>query len=107
MSFVPGAYAEGHAPVVGWYGTPCQFRVWGLLEELLRLGLLSREIYADSSLVKAANVHNQRLSRTSLTVAEFRERAIEENRLSVLSRSGVDENGVELEETRHHGSVVL
>ena len=72
----------------------------GLNEELLRLGLLSPEMYADSSLVKA-NVHSHQLSRSGLTVAEFRERAIKENGLFVLSESGVDENGVEWEETRY------
>ena len=66
----------------------------GLNEELLRLGLLSPEMYADSSVVKA-NVHSHQLSRSGLTVAEFRERAIEENGLFVLGESGVDENGVE------------
>ncbi len=72
----------------------------GLNDEVLRLGLLSPEMYADSSLVKA-NVHSRQLSRRGLTVAEFRERAIEGNGLFVLSESGVDENGVEWEETRY------
>ena len=43
----------------------------GLNEELLRLGLLSPEMYADSSLVKA-NVNSHQLSRSGLTVEEFR-----------------------------------
>ena len=46
----------------------------GLNEELLRLGLLSPEMYADSSLVKA-NVSSHQLSRSGLTVEEFREQA--------------------------------
>ena len=66
----------------------------------MRLGLLSPEMYADSSLVKA-NVHSHQLSRSGLTVDEFRERAIGENGLSVLRDSGVDENGVEWEEARY------
>ena len=49
-----------------------------LNEELLRLGLLSPEMYAVSSLVKA-NVHSRQLSRSGLAVGEFRGRAIEEN----------------------------
>ena len=64
----------------------------GLNEELLRLGLLSPEMYADSSLVKA-NVNSHQLSRSGLTVAEFRERAIEENGLFVLNESKTDGNG--------------
>ena len=72
----------------------------GLNEELLLLGLLSPEMYADSSLVKA-NVSSHQLSRSGLTVEEFREQAIEENGLFVLSESGVDEEGVERDETRY------
>ena len=70
----------------------------GLNEELLRL--LSPEMYADSSLVKA-NVNSHQLSRSGLTVAEFREQAIEENGLFVLSESCIDEDGSEWEETRY------
>ena len=58
-------------------------------------------MYADSSLVKA-NVHSHQLSRSGLTVAEFRERAIEENGLFALSESGVGENGVEWEERKYY-----
>ena len=72
----------------------------GLNEELLRLGLLSPEVYADSSLVKA-NGNSHQLSRSGLTLEEFREQAIEENGLFVLSESGVDEDGVDREETRY------
>ena len=49
-------------------------------------------MYADSSLVKAT-VNSHQLSRSGLTVDQFREQAIEENGLFVLSESGVDENG--------------
>ena len=72
----------------------------GLNEELLLLGLLSPEMYADSSLVKA-NVNSHQLSRSGLTVAEFREQAIEENGLFVINETGVDENGFEWERTRN------
>ena len=72
----------------------------GLNEELLRLGLLSPEMYVDSSLVKA-NVNSHQLSRSGLTVDEFKERAVEGNGLFILSEPGVGENGVEREETRY------
>ena len=75
---------------VGREGFAAIFR--GLNEELLRLGLLSPEMYADSSLVKA-NVNSHQLSRSGLTVAEFRERAIEENGLFVLNQFKTDEWG--------------
>ena len=65
----------------------------GLNEELLRLGLLSEEMCAGSSLVKA-NVRSNHLSPSGMTVAEFRERAIEENGLFVLNESVVDGDGV-------------
>ena len=72
----------------------------GLNQELPRPGLLSPEMHADSSLVKA-NVHSHQLSSGGLTVEELTEQAIEGNGLSVLNESGVDENGVEGEETRY------
>ncbi len=52
-------------------------------EELLRLGLLSRKVYADSSLVRA-NVSGHDLSPSGMTVEEFREKAVEENGLSIV-----------------------
>ena len=68
---------------------------------LVALSLVRQPSFrTDSSLVKA-NVHSHQLSRSGLTVAEFRERAIKENGLFVLSESGVGENGVEWEETRY------
>ena len=72
----------------------------GLNEELLRLGLVSPEMSANSSLVKA-NVNSHQLSRSWLTMKEFREQAIEDNGLFVLSESSVDEDGVEREGTRN------
>ena len=44
----------------------------GLNSELLRLGLLSREMYVDSTLVKA-NVSGHGLAPSGMTVAEFKE----------------------------------
>ena len=65
----------------------------GLNQELLRMGLLSPENYADSSVVKA-NVNNFGLSRSDLSVEESKEDGIEENGLFVLASSTVDDEGV-------------
>ena len=51
--------------------------------------------------IGVASFNSHQLSRRGLTVTEFRERAIEENGLFALTDSGVDENGVEWEETRY------
>ena len=72
----------------------------GLNQELLRMGLLSSEMYVDSSLVKA-NVNCYVLSRSGMTVEEFKEQAIEENGLFVLSSTSNDEDGVDREEIRY------
>ena len=56
-------------------------------EELLRLGLLSRQMYADSSLVRA-NVNGRKLSPSGMSVEEFREKAVEENGLFVSAGAG-------------------
>ena len=71
----------------------------GLNNELLRLGLLSPEMYVDSSLVKA-NVNGYGLEPSGMTVAEFKERAIEENGLFVSMETTVDDDGVEHEDVR-------
>ena len=55
-----------------------------LNQELLLLVLLSREMYADSSLLRA-NVSSHRLSRSGLSVSEFQEQAVEENGLFALA----------------------
>ena len=68
-----------------------------LNQELLRMGLLSPEMYADSSMVKA-NVNSYGLSRSGMTVEEFKEQAIEENGLFVLSGTSIGEDGVGREE---------
>ena len=75
----------------------------GLNDELLRLGLLSPEMYVDSSLVKA-NVSGYGLQPSGLTVAEFKEQGIEENGLFVLTGTTADEDGVEYEEVRYFQS---
>ena len=59
---------------VGREGFAAIFR--GLNEELLRLGLLSPEMYADASLVKA-NASSFGLISSGMTVAEFEELAVE------------------------------
>ena len=71
-----------------------------LNEELLRMGLLSPELYTDSSMVKA-NVNNFGLSRSGMTVEEFKEQAIETNGLFMLPGTTVDEDGGEHDEVRH------
>ena len=63
----------------------------GLNQELLQAGLLSPEMYADSSRVRA-NVSSHRLSRSGLSVGEFHEQAVVGNGLFVLAKAGVDED---------------
>ncbi len=75
----------------------------GLNDELLRLGMLSPEMYVDASLVKA-NVSGYGLEPSGLTVAEFKEQAIEENGLFVLTTTTVDDDGIEHENVRHFQS---
>ena len=75
----------------------------GLNHELLRLGMLSPEMYVDSSLVKA-NVSGYGLEPSGMSVAEFKEQAIEENGLFVLTEATVDDDGVEHEEVRYFQS---
>lgn len=75
----------------------------GLNQELLRLGLLSPEMYVDSSLVKA-DVSGYRLAPSGLTVAEFKGKAIEENGLFKLTETTVGDEGVEHEEVRYFQS---
>ena len=70
-------------------------------EELLRLGLLSRQVYADSSLVEA-NVNSSRLSPSRMSVEEFKEQAVEENGLFVLREREVDEDGKEQESVSYY-----
>ena len=70
-------------------------------EELLRMGLLSLEMYSDSSLVKA-NVSSFGLSHSGMTVAEFQELAVKENDLYVLAESTEDESGVEQIQARYY-----
>ena len=72
----------------------------GLNQELLRMGLLSPELYVDSSMVKA-NVNSYGLSRSGMTVEEFKEQAVEENGLFAITRSTVDDEGVEHEEVQY------
>lgn len=54
-----------------------------LNEELLRLGLLSPRVYADSSLVRA-NVSSTSLEPSGLKVEEFAQRAVEDNGIFTL-----------------------
>lgn len=75
---------------IGREGFAALFR--GFNEELLRLGLLSPKMYADSSLVKA-NVSTNGLAPSGKTVEEFKERAIKENDLFVLRDSRENDSG--------------
>ena len=61
----------------------------GLNQELLRLGLLSPEMYVDSSLVKA-DVSGYGLAPSGMTVDEFKEQAIAENGLFKLNETDVN-----------------
>lgn len=72
----------------------------GLNDELFRLGMLSPEMYADASLVKA-NASSFEMVPSRMTVAEFQELAPEENGLFVLTETSVGDDGVENEEVRH------
>ena len=82
----------------------------GLNQELLRMGLLSPELYVDSSMVKA-NVNSYSHTHSGMTGREFKEQAIEEIGLFVLARSTTDEEGVEHEQVRcfedHKGRLPL
>ena len=75
----------------------------GLNDELLRLGMLSPEMYVDASLVKA-NVSGYGLEPSGLTVAEFKEQAIEENGLFILTETAVDDDGGQHETVRYFQS---
>ena len=75
----------------------------GLNQELLRLGLLSREMYVDSTLVKA-NVSGYGLVPSGMAVAEFKEQAIEENGLFKITETAVGGDGVEHETVRYFQS---
>ena len=72
----------------------------GLNGELLRMGLLSPEMYVDSSLVKA-NVISHDLSPSGMTIEEFKEQAVQVNGLFVIAETTVDDTGVEHEEARY------
>ena len=69
-------------------------------EELLRLDLVSQQMYADSSLVKA-NVCDRGLARSGMTGDVFKDRAVEENGLFVLRESSADESSADGEKVRY------
>ena len=64
------------------------------------MGLLSPELYVDSSMVKA-NVNNFGLSHSGMTVEEFKEQAIETNGLFMLPGPRVDADGAEHNKVRY------
>jgi len=70
-------------------------------QELLRLGLLSPKMYADSTLARA-NVSSYSLSRSEMTVEEFQEKAVKENGLFLIKEVKRDEDGLVQEETKYY-----
>ena len=74
-----------------------------LNDELLRLGMLSPEMYVDASLVKA-NVSGYALESSGMSVAEFKEQAIEENGLFLLTQTIMGDDGVKHEAVRYFQS---
>ena len=64
----------------------------GLNDELLRLGLLSPEMYVDGSLVKA-NVSSHDLSHSGMTAEEFKEQDNEINACSYCLSQGSTRTG--------------
>ena len=60
------------------------------------MGLLSRQMYADSSLARA-NVSGRSLLSSGMSVEQFRDKAVEENGLFVLRERERDEDGGERE----------
>ena len=73
----------------------------GFNQELLRLGLLSPKMYADSTLVKA-NVSGQSLSPSEMTVEEFQEKAIQENGLFVVKETDDKEDATTKEQVKYY-----
>ena len=67
----------------------------------MRLGLLPRHMYADSSLVRA-NVSSNGLSPSGMSVDEFRAKAVEENGLFVVREREVEEDGEERENVSYY-----
>lgn len=70
-------------------------------QELLRLGLLSPKMYADSTLVKA-NVCDRELFPSDMTVEEFQEKAVKENGLFVITEVKKDEGGLLRDEKKYY-----
>lgn len=70
-------------------------------QELMRLGLLSPKMYADSTLVKA-NVSSQGLSPSEMTVEEFQEKAIRENDIFAIKEVKEDQDEPPQEEVKYY-----
>lgn len=71
----------------------------GLNEELLRIRLLSPEMYAGTSLIRG-NVSSFGLVSGGMTLAEFEELGVEENGPFVLAETGGNESVVDSEEVQ-------
>ena len=65
----------------------------GFNAELLRLGLLSKKMYADSTLVPA-NVGSYGLNPSDMTVDEFRQKAIKDNDIFKVKEIKIEEGVV-------------
>ena len=70
-------------------------------QELLRSGLLSPKMYADSTLVKA-NVCDRELFPSGMTVEEFQEKAVKENGLFMIKELKRDGDGSVQEATKYY-----
>ena len=75
----------------------------GLNSDLLRLGMLSREMYVDSTLVKA-NVSGYGLASGGMTVDKFKEQANRENGLFKIMETTVDGDGAQHETAKYFQS---
>ena len=72
-----------------------------LNEELLRLGLLTRQMQVDSSLVRA-KVSGKDQSPSGMRVEEFKEKSVEENDLFVLREEHIGVDGEEKESVSYY-----
>jgi transposase len=73
----------------------------GFNQELLRLGLLSPKMYADSTLVKA-NVDGRSLSPSEMTVEEFQEKAVQENGIFVVRETSNERSDTTNEQVKYY-----
>ena len=88
---------SGISHFIDWIGrNGCAAIFDGLNNKLLRLGMLTPEMYVDAILVKA-NVNGYGLESIRMPAAEFKEQAVEANGLFVLTKTAADDDCVEPE----------